>query len=354
MLDMILRPDLVGRSFGGLPQINFHWEEVRGKQRLIGAPNNAMRRLHRAFGTYLQDLVHRADSGGYGVRKLPSATACVPESNHFQNAELHRYGQYLYITDLTDAYGTVSLPRLALLITFLIQFEEYVDRVSLAWFGQDDRREQLADDPCYGRVLGFLQAHFSGHAGQGLAIGGPLSPYLMNLYCEVYLDAPLRRFCEKREKGYQITYTRYVDDLVFSARTYIGPIARSRIRSIIEESGFTVNDRKSRIGILGMGQVSVTKMGLEAQGEEGSGQPARLVFPQKKRRRLHGLIHSYLSEKMDWPEKVQGHAAEFLQYAQRVHPRTATDEKTLALCRQFFAEWRKYGGPKWKRRRRKR
>jgi len=365
MREMILRPELVGRGLGGHPMIRFEEREVRGKMRLIGIPNRSMRLLHRRLGVFLQDLLLATDGSGYGVRMLPSATGCVSGSNPLKNALRHTKGKCFYITDLVNAYANVSLERLALFITFLMRYEDYVDTVSLGWFGLDDRIEILAEDWAYGPVLAYLRAHFGGQYGRGLAIGGPLSPYLMNLYCEVFLDMPLRKLCEKRE----ITYTRYVDDLVFSATFFIGRVTRRKLRAIIEKSWFRVNHRKSRVALQSMGPVSITQSLLERpfdlelfrgrrpptsanmQQESGAAHP-HLVFPQKKRRKLHGIIHSYLSGEMDWPEKVSGYVAEFLYYWKNVSVKTATDRKTFALCRAFKAEWDRYGGPRHARGRR--
>lgn len=345
MRDMIMRPEIVGHSFGGHPLINFEERDVRGKRRLIGVPNRPMRLLHRQFGEFLWQIIKKTDSTGYGVRKLPSSFGCVKESNPLKNALQHRDGKYFYITDLTDAYATVSLERLAVLVTYLIEYDVWSDDFSVGWFGQDDRVIGLREDRAYIPVLRFLQAHFGGPHDQGLAVGGPLSPYLMNLYCEVYMDAPLRKFCKPRG----ITYTRYVDDLVFSADHFMGEETRRKIRAIISRAGFTVNRRKSWVRILAMGQASITQIGL-ARDNPQEPDRTRLVFSQKKRRKLHGIIHSYLTSGMDWPEKVSGYVAEFLYYYKNVAFKTATDKKTFALCRRFEEEWERYGGPKYKKR----
>ncbi len=349
MLDLIMRPQLVGQSFGGRPMMTFEERDVRGKKRVIGIPNRYLRRLHQWFGTQIREAIERTNSEGFGVRKLPSATGSVPGWNPLENARQHQSNGYFYITDLRDAYPSVSLERLARFLVFLARYEEYVDFYSLRWFGRDDRTIALEEDDVYQPMLQFLQVHFGGEFGQGLAIGGPLSPYLMNLYCEVYLDASLRRFCERRERGYQITFTRYVDDLVFSARTFIGPDTRRTIRRIIGESGFEPNRRKTFIRIRSMGPIWVTKIGLEESESERS----RFVYLQKKRRRLHGLIHQYLTEGMDEPEKVSGYIAEFLHYWKQVPTKTASDQKTFALCQMFQSEWSRYGGPRYRPRRRR-
>ena len=104
-----------------------------------------------------------------------------------------------------------------------------------------------------------------------------------------------------------------------------------------------MNHRKSKVLTIGQGAVFVTKVGLEQQEEQDV---ARIVFPQKKRRRLHGAIMSYLALQMDWPEKVSGLVAEFLYYYKKVPEKTASDKKTFRLCKDFEAEWARYrNGP---------
>ena len=283
-----ISPDFLG-TLGGRPDIDFFWKEVAGKRRLIGNPNSAMRVLHRLFGAYLLDGVMSTDSSGYGVRKLPSATACVPESNPLKNAQKHIKGRFFYITDLKNAYPSVNLKRLALIVVFLARYEEYSPEISLKFFAEDRHLDMLRQVPLYGQMCVFLASHFGGMYGKGLAVGGPLSPYLMNLYCEVYLDSLLRRWCERQG----ITFTRYVDDLVFSSGIPISEEQRKQIRCFVNGAGFEINRRKSKVLFLIQGTVFITKVGLEYQpGEED----ARIVFPRYKRRDLHALIGSYLAE----------------------------------------------------------
>lgn len=327
-------PDSLGH-LGGKPRIDFFWKEVAGKLRLVGNPNGAMRTLHQLFGAYLRECIFGTDDAGYRVRKLPSATGCVRGSNPLLNAQKHAQGKFFYITDLKDAYPSVSLEKLALFITYLVHNAEYRDDVSLKFFETDERRESLRDDLSFLEVLDMLRRNFAGPDGTGLAVGGPLSPYLMNLYCEVYLDAQIRKICEAR----RLTYTRYVDDLVFSGGTPISSLTRREIRRVIADAGFSVNHRKSKVLAISMGTVHVTKVGLSY---EPSRDGARLVFPQKRRRKLHGMIQSYLVRQSDWPEKVSGYVAEFLHYYKKVLVKTRTDVKTFGLCKQFEKEWAKY------------
>jgi hypothetical protein len=135
-----------------------------------------------------------------------------------------------------------------------------------------------------------------------------------------------------------VTYTRYVDDLVFSRGIPIPFFMRQEIRRFITEAGFAVNHRKSTVRSRQMGTVFVTKIGMrEDSAESGEAKPAILVFPQKKRRRIHGIIQSYLTKELwnESPEVIRGIIAEFLHYYKQVVIPTKTDAKTFALCKEF-------------------
>lgn len=337
MLDMILYPEDIRQRAGGCPNIHFEWRIIGKKRRLIGVPNNATRLLHERFGASLRTALRKADTSGWGLRVLPSAYGGVKRLNPYLHATRHMDSECFYITDLVAAYPSVSLPHLAELLLFLAKYDEYGSDISLAWFGANDAGGFLRRDASYPAMLSFLETYFGGLYGQGLAVGGPLSPYLMNLYCEVWIDAALRQFCRR----HGIIYTRYVDDLVFSARHFIGRESRRKLRAIITEGGFQVNHRKSRLLLANMGQISITKVGFVREEQE---QKPRLVFSKRKRRKLHGLIYNYLHLGMVTPEKVSGYIAEFLYYWKHVGKPTATDQKTFKLCKEFQAAWARCGG----------
>lgn len=77
----------------------------------------------------------------------------------------------------------------------------------------------------------------------GLPQGGPCSPKLSNLVC-LKLDSRLQGYVGKRN----IVYTRYADDLSFSALTTNRLIkAYKTIKKIIEDENFIINQNKTRI-----------------------------------------------------------------------------------------------------------
>jgi hypothetical protein len=318
--------------------MHFYEKVVGGKKRIIGNPNESMRGLHHIFTSDIRTRIDSVpDNDFYPLKTLLSATGSVPGWNSLQNAHKHVQGKFFYITDIVQAFRNVDLTRLASLLVFIYKYEEYKTDYSVrhirVW------HENMQEDSLYDEMLTFLKVYCGGKFGQGLAIGGPASPYLLNLYMEAFIDVHLRRLCENNG----LRYTRYVDDLVFSSDCFIGRNTRRDIRNVVERSGLSVNHRKSKSLSISMGAVFVTKIGLE---EKSSATEARIVFPQKKRRKLHGMLKSYLATpfQMDEPEKISGHVSEFIYYYKNVPEHTLTDAKTFALCKKFEELWKETQG----------
>jgi hypothetical protein len=81
------------------------------------------------------------------------------------------------------------------------------------------------------------------HENGGLIQGAPASPKLFQLFCQQGIDPIIKEFCKRNT----LFYTRYADDLLFSSKVPIGKGARERIRRIIRESGFQVNEDKVKL-----------------------------------------------------------------------------------------------------------
>lgn len=86
-----------------------------------------------------------------------------------------------------------------------------------------------------------LLANFCTYKGV-LPHGAPTSPTLTNAIC-YDMDKRLLLFCIKHKIG----YTRYADDMTFSGREKIVLKCLDRIKEIIQEHDFIINDSKTRI-----------------------------------------------------------------------------------------------------------
>lgn len=336
----------------GMQSFHFIWKQIGEKRRLIGRPNKPMVELHELFGKYLRGKIAQMGKEGKNLISLPSSTGCVLGSNPLKNAEKHAHGKFFYVTDFTHAYPSLDLKRLSLLLVYILKYDYYRADYSLKSLARNELAHfTLQGDQLYEPMLSFVKFTFGGIRGVGLAVGGNLSPYLLNMYCEVYLDSHLRQIFKHRDVKHApertITYTRYVDDLVFSRGVLVSEQVRKEIRTLIINAGFMVNHRKSKVLMREMGTVFVTKVGLGESVKETTSTcddtkiipttPATLVFPQKKRRKLHGIIGSYLATPFqnDAPEEVRGVIAEFLHYYKHVVTPTETDVKTFGLCKKF-------------------
>jgi RNA-directed DNA polymerase len=74
-----------------------------------------------------------------------------------------------------------------------------------------------------------------------LPAGAPSSPILSNFYC-LKMDYELLSFA----KYYNLTYTRYADDLSFSSETKINTELVDKIKTILSGYGFSLNEKKTR------------------------------------------------------------------------------------------------------------
>lgn len=334
--------ELFTSNTGGRPDISFSWREVNGKRRLIGNPNRPMRAVHQSFQDYLRRLVDSIGAEALTLKRMFSASGCIKGSNPTLNAKRHQAlsqgiaPQFFYVTDLAEAYRSLNVERLAVLILYLEGYQDLKDLISIKGLSymSEEQEEFLKSSRRFQELFAFLKVNFAGLHGAGLAVGGPASPYLLNLYCEAFLDSRLRNLCDK----YNMKYSRYVDDMVFSREIPVNGDVRREIRDAVQHAGFRVNRRKTKVLCVGMGSVWVTGVGLTSS--QGS-HLLRITFSQKSRRKLHGMIGSYLKGQFDNPEFISGHVAQFIYYFNQVEP-TATDLKTFRLCKEFEADWAKH------------
>jgi len=178
------------------------------------------------------------------LSKLPMsefAHGGIPGRSIFSNAGPHLGAKAVLRVDLKDFFDTVKLP----LGVRIFETAGYPPRVS--------------------RSLALLCFE-----GGRLPQGGATSSALANL-AAISLDKRLGALAAK----FDLTYTRYVDDLTFSGRS-IGPRFTLAVKSIVEQCSFVVNVEKTRL-MRGSSPKFVT--GLSVGGE-------RLKVPRAFRREV--------------------------------------------------------------------
>lgn len=204
--------------------IRFKIPKKTGGQRLISAP---MPRLKEAqtwiLATILEKIpVHQA---AHGFRAGHSIVT---------NAEPHLGKEVILNVDLKDFFPSVSYRRVKGLFSSFGYSEAVATLFAL-----------LCTEPDIEKVELDGKTYYVTQTRRHLPQGAPTSPAITNLLCR-NLDYKLYCFAEKL--GF--TYTRYADDLTFSASNEavkkVGYILK-KLEEIVKKEGFEVNQEKTRI-----------------------------------------------------------------------------------------------------------
>lgn len=140
------------------------------------------------------------------------ATGFYDNRSILDNAKRHTGQSYVINMDLKDFFPSISFNK----VFMIFKYYGYTKEVSF--------------------VLSKL-CTFNYHLPQG----SPASPYLSNISC-LKLDARLSALAQL----YHANYSRYADDITFSGTDEIVGIINLS-KKIINEEGFIVNDKKTRI-----------------------------------------------------------------------------------------------------------
>ncbi len=271
------------------------------KIRIIHAPNDDMREVHKRFIRWLRKL----------RIEMPYATAALPGMSPLRNVNRHRqYGRrkngrtpfrrYLYLLDLKSAYQNVDPEKLAAII----------------W----KRNRTLPGDEQ--EVLEFLWKYCLSKEEGGLLVGAPASPDLFNIYAREVIDVYLEPVCEQ----YNLVYSRYLDDLTFSAERKIGWRKREIIRDIILRAGFDISHRKSHILDLAKHPVAINGVGIELSG--------RVFMPRHALLSLRSLLYRAVSGYEVSPHQIHGTMGLFKSLTDLDNPNEA-EKEIIRLYQQF-------------------
>jgi hypothetical protein len=253
-----------------------------GGRRLISAPKPDLKRAQRWIAQRITEHlpVHGAAHGFLGGRGTRT------------NASVHAGASVVVKLDVKDFYPTVTLPR----VKGLLRKAGYGEQVAsvLALLCTESPREelQLRGKTCYVAT-----------GPRSLPQGAPTSPSITNCLC-MRLDCRLDGLAHKL--GWR--YTRYADDLTFSAaaggkkkkKKEGQPAGRTgapggapgvarllkAVERIVRAEGFAVHGGKTRVMRAG-GRQRVT--GLVVNAAEGK---ALARLPREQVRRLRAALHN--------------------------------------------------------------
>lgn len=204
--------------------VRFKLPKKTGGERAISAP---MPKLKRAQEWILHNILEKVavDAAAHGFRKAHSIVT---------NARPHVGSDAIVNIDLKDFFPTINYRRVKGLFRGL-GYSEQAATIFALICTEPDVEEVVLDQKTY--YVALSERH--------LPQGAPTSPAITNILCR-RLDRRLRRLAES--KGF--VYTRYADDLTFSASGDNLKALRSlilNVTSIVEHEGFAVNESKTRV-----------------------------------------------------------------------------------------------------------
>lgn len=179
-------------------------KKKNGTNRIIAQPS---RRLKALQYWILRNILEKLETS-------PSCKGFEKGSNILQNAEPHTNSKAVLSLDIEDFFPSIKA-NWVFTIYHTLGYNNFISSVLTSISTYD----------------GFLPQ------------GSPCSPKLANLACWK-LDSRLQGYVGKRN----IVYTRYADDLTFSASTSPKLVKASRtIEKIVKDEGFNLNQSKTRI-----------------------------------------------------------------------------------------------------------
>ena len=197
-----------------------------GGHRLISAPMRRLKAAQRWVLTHILDKVtlHEAAHGFRHGRSIVS------------NARPHVGADVVINLDLKDFFPSISQPRVKGVFKSLGYSEAVATALSL-----------VCTEPEVDEVVLDGQTFYVARGLRHLPQGSPASPGVTNLLCR-RLDARLAGLA----RALDFVYTRYADDLTFSARGLaaasvpVGKLLRG-VADIVQHEGFTVHPSKTRV-----------------------------------------------------------------------------------------------------------
>ncbi len=202
----------------------FYIRKKSGGKRLISAP---MPRLKQAQHWVLQHILNP-------VKLHPAAHGFVSQRSIMSNATPHLQAELVINADLKDFFPTIGYRRVKGIFRTLGYAEKIATILAL-----------LCTEPDTEQVTLDERTYYVAKGERVLPQGAPTSPALTNILCRK-LDARLLGLAQK----YGFMYTRYADDMTFSAsgeaRQNVTKLL-ANVRRVIKDEGLVLHPDKLRI-----------------------------------------------------------------------------------------------------------
>ena len=198
-----------------------------GGERTISAPHYKLKTIQKCIKEILNAVF------------IPhfTATGFVPRKSIVDNAKVHIGKQFVFNTDLKDFFPSTEFRRIKAVLG-LAPF----NLTDANEINSNKEKKKTSEEKGKG-YLGYLIANLCCDNGC-LPQGAPTSPTLTNLVCQ-RLDKKLYKYA----KSINATYSRYADDITFSAnKPVFDEIFKKTLIDIIEvQEKFKINFEKERL-----------------------------------------------------------------------------------------------------------
>jgi RNA-directed DNA polymerase len=190
--------------------VEFSIKKKTGGERKIAAPHESLKIIQSALNLIFSVI----------YKPKEYVTGFVPDKSIVDNAKVHVGRNYVYNIDLENFFPSIELNRIKAVLK--------LSPFSL----EGTEREKIA----------YLIACLACKDGR-LPQGSPTSPVLSNIVCQK-MDRRLRGFA----KAFNCRFTRYADDITFSAsKDIFNQTFKTELKRIIEDQNFTINEKKVRL-----------------------------------------------------------------------------------------------------------
>lgn len=244
--------------------VEFSIPKKTGGTRLICAPVQPLKEIQRALSAMLQELFQPSEA----------AMGFVAGRNVVANARCHLYQSCVLNLDLENFFPSITKTGVRRALE-----RELADRIP-----SSEVRNLICN----------LCTIPDRSGTEVLPQGAPTSPVLSNIVLKG-LDRRLAVFAGAH--GYN--YTRYADDITFSHDRPIrrfSPFFMERVRSIIEEYGLKINDRKTKVSVKGE-RLEVTGLTV---GE-------KVNVPRNYIKQLRTLLHLWKHYGYEQAQRIYSH-----------------------------------------------
>lgn len=208
----------------------FAIKKTRGGLRRIIAPYNNLRKIQVWFKECILDKIEQPDY----------VTAFAKGRSTLKNAQIHEGKKYILKLDISDFFESIGLKRVQSAFCRMGYSPNVASCLAKLCTAQIDEYKYLQLEE--NKEIQALFEELRNKKEPFLVQGAPTSPALANIICH-----RMDRRIIGLSKGIKFNYSRYADDMTFSADKLSDLPKEGMIKRIVENEGFHINEEKTEL-----------------------------------------------------------------------------------------------------------